>query len=160
MRRVAVWAMMAAIVAPVPAAAAPEQRKPPYYGSLAPARARMRTGPGRTFPASWLYVRAGLPVRVIDTFKEWRKVEDPSGTQGWMLGNMVSNTRTAVVQGTEPAEMRDRPGGPRIAYRAQPGVVGRVSQCGNGWCHFDVHGQAGFVQTDRLWGVEPSEVLP
>lgn len=160
MRRVAVWAMMAAVVAPLPAEAAPDERKPPYYASLSPARARMRTGPGRTFPASWLYVRAGLPVRVVDTFKEWRKVEDPSGTQGWMLGNMVSATRTAIIQGSEAAEMRDRPGGPRIVYRAQPGVVGRITQCGNGWCHFDVHGQAGFVQTDRLWGVEPSEVLP
>ncbi|KAK0340295.1 hypothetical protein LTR94_031119, partial [Friedmanniomyces endolithicus] len=91
---------------------------------------------------------------------EWRKIEDPGGTQGWMLGTMISNNRAAIVQGGDPAEMRDRPGGPHILFRAQPGVVGRVSQCGNGWCRFDVKGQAGFIQVDRLWGVEPEEVLP
>ncbi|WP_375250183.1 SH3 domain-containing protein [Sphingomonas sp.] len=159
MRRVMV-AILAMLVAVPPAAAATEEKKPPYYASLAPARARMRTGPGRTFPASWLYVRADLPVRVVATFKEWRKVEDPSGTQGWMLGNLISNRRTAIVQGGSPAEMRDRPGGPHIAYRAEPGVIGRLSACANGWCRFDVQGRTGFIQTDRLWGVDAGETLP
>lgn len=146
--------------AAVPADAAPDLRKPPYFASIGPARARMRTGPGRTFPSSWVYVRADLPVRVVDVFKEWRRVEDPAGTQGWMLGTLVSRTRTAIVQGSAPIELRDRPGGPTILWRARPGVVGRISRCANGWCRFDVKGQAGFVQTDRLWGVSPMEELP
>lgn len=154
-----VAACAAAIVA-TPAEGASEQKKPPYLGSIAASRARMRTGPGRNFPANWIYVRADLPVRVLDVFKEWRRVEDPDGTQGWMLGTLVSHIRTAIVTGGEPAELRDRPGGPHVLWRAQPGVVGRLSQCGNGWCRFDVHGQAGFVQTERLWGVAPGEVLP
>lgn len=161
MRRTMAGAMLAALSLAVPAEAAPEQKAPPYFASISPARARMRTGPGRTFPASWLYVRADLPVRVLAAFKEWRKVEDPDGTQGWMLATLISGTRTAVVNGTEPAEMRDRPGGPRILFRAQPGVVGRLSQCGNGWCRVEVKGHgAGFMQTDRLWGIDPSEMLP
>ncbi|WP_373368987.1 SH3 domain-containing protein [Sphingomonas citri] len=160
-RRAAMAAVMVAAMACGAAAdAAPDLREPPYFASLSPSRARMRTGPGRTFPSSWVYVRADLPVRVVAVFKEWRKVEDPGGTQGWMLGTLVSHIRTAIVTGGEPAELRDRPGGPHVLWRAQPGVVGRLSQCGNGWCRFDVHGQAGFVQTERLWGVAPGEVLP
>ncbi|WP_375270202.1 SH3 domain-containing protein [Sphingomonas sp.] len=120
----------------------------------------MRSGPGRTYPATWLYVRADLPVRVVDTFKEWRKVEDPSGTQGWFLGTLVSSTRTAIVQGDVPAPMHERAGGGKLLWRAAPGVVGRLSQCQSGWCRFDVHGQAGWVETSRLWGVEQGEVLP
>jgi SH3-like domain-containing protein len=148
------------MLAASPAAAASEAKKPPYTGSIAASRARMRTGPGRNFPASWIYTRADLPVRVLEAFKEWRRVEDPDGTQGWMLNALLSGTRTAIVRGTEPAELRDRPGGPTIVWRAQPGVVGRVTRCGNGWCRFDVKGQAGFIQIDRIWGVEMSERLP
>lgn len=158
--RAAIAAMAMALVATGAADAAEPAKKPPYFASIAAARARMRTGPGRTFPASWLYVRADLPVRVIDTFKEWRKVEDPDGTQGWMLGNLISTTRTAMVQPGEPAELRDRPIGTRVLFRAQPGVVGRVSQCGSGWCRIDVRGQTGFVEARSLWGVEPNETLP
>jgi SH3-like domain-containing protein len=39
-------------------------------------------------------------------------------------------------------------------------VVGRISQCANGWCRFDVKGQVGFVELGQLWGVSPTEVLP
>lgn len=121
----------------------------------------MRTGPARTYPASWLYQRADLPVRVVAVFKEWRKVEDPDGTQGWMLGNLVSATRTAIVHGTQPAAMLDRPApGAKLLWHVAPGVVGRISHCSGGWCRLDVKGQAGFIEIGALWGVEGGETLP
>lgn len=144
-----------------PAAAAIAGKQPPYYASIAPAQARMRTGPARTYPVSWLYQRADLPVRVVAVFKEWRKVADPDGTEGWIQGNLISQRRTAIVHGGEPAAMFDRPStSARLMWRAAPGVVGRLSQCGNGWCRFDVKGQAGYVQVGALWGVDAVEALP
>lgn len=134
-------------------------KKPPYWASISAKQARMRTGPGRTYPASWLYVRPELPVHVLAAYKEWRRVEDPAGEQGWMLANLLSETRTAFVR--EEVELRASPApSARIAWRALPGVVGRLSDCANGWCRFDVHGQAGYVEQGRLWGAETGETLP
>ena len=141
-------------------APAQTKRKTPYFASISAGKARMRTGPGRTYPASWLYVRADLPVKVIDIYKEWRKIEDPGGTQGWMLGNLLSDSRTAIVRDAT-AELRDRPdAAARVLWRAQPGVVGRVSRCASGWCRLDVRGQAGFVEAAQLWGIGVQETLP
>ncbi len=143
------------------AADAPGKRALPYYASIGAGQARMRTGPARSYPASWLYRRVDLPVKVVAVFKEWRRVQDPDGTEGWMLAALLRDTRTAIVRGTEPAPMYARPSdGASIAWRAAPGVVGRLSACGGGWCRFDVKGQAGYVTVDRLWGVEPGERLP
>ena len=109
----------------VPAMALPE-KKPPFFGSLTAARVRMRAGPGRNYPATWVYRRPDLPVHVIDVFHEksgaaWRKVEDPEGTQGWIQSNLVSERRTAMVMGGV-LELRDRPGfGGRVQWRAAPG---------------------------------------
>jgi SH3-like domain-containing protein len=154
-------AVFAALVAGDGAAQAGKDKpKPPYFASIGAGKARMRSGPGRSYPATWLYVRRDLPVRVVDVFKEWRKVEDPAGEQGWMLGTLVSSTRTAIVQGAV-TELREQPAfGARVLWRAEPGVVGRISQCARGWCRFDVAGQAGFVEASRLWGVQPEESLP
>lgn len=136
-------------------------RKTPYWASIGASRARMRTGPARNYPASWLYQRADLPVRVVAVFKEWRRVEDPDGTSGWMQGTLLRDTRTAIVRGSQPIEMREGPNmGAKLLWRAAPGVVGRISACGDGWCRFDVKGQAGFVQIAGLWGVETAEVVP
>jgi SH3-like domain-containing protein len=155
-------AIGAAAMAAVPVTAAPAGKRTPYYGSIAAAKARMRTGPGRTYPAIWLYQRADLPVKVLDTYDHgnWVKVEDPGGTQGWMLGALVRETRTGFVMGT-PVEMLDQPqAGARVRWRAAAGVVGRLSKCTAGWCYFDVHGQGGYVEAIHLWGVEPDETLP
>jgi SH3-like domain-containing protein len=136
------------------------QRKPPYFASIASGKARMRTGPGRNYPASWLYQREDLPIRVIDTYGEWRKIEDPDGTQGWMQVNMLSDTRTAMVMG-RVTEMRAAPEfNARVNWRAAPGVVGRVSKCSHGWCWFDVRGRGGYVEQSHIWGVDPNEVIP
>ena len=141
--------------------AAEEKKAVPYYATIAAGRARMRTGPARTYPASWLYQRAGLPVRVIAVFKEWRKIEDPDGTQGWMQANLLSQQRGAIVSASVPIEMREKPNAAaKLMWRAAPGVVGRVSDCGGGWCRLDVKGQAAFVETGGLWGVAPEENLP
>ena len=154
-------AAAAAISSAAPAAAQTAKQAPPYWRSIGPGRALTRTGPARTYPASWVYQRRDLPVRVVAVFKEWRKVQDPDGAEGWMLVNLLRSTRTAVVRGTQPAEMRERPeAGAPLAWRAAPGVVGRIDHCGNGWCRLDVEGKAGFVEVGDLWGVEPTEVLP
>lgn len=166
MKRVGGWLAVAAVVSiAAPSVAALVERKPPYYGSLAPSKARMRTGPGRNYPATWLYVRAGLPVKVLENFKEkgggalWYRVEDPGGTQGWMQSTLVSERRTAMVMG-DIAELRERPDfGAKVYWRAAPGVVGRISKCTGGWCYLDVSGRGGFVEISHLWGVEATETI-
>jgi SH3-like domain-containing protein len=135
------------------------QRKPPYFASIAADKARMRTGPGRNYPASWLYQRKDLPIRVVDIFGEWRKVEDPGGTQGWMQVTLLSDTRTAMVMGGV-TELRAQPRlDGRVSWRAAPGVVGRISRCAANWCWFDVRGRSGYVEQSHLWGTAPGEVL-
>lgn len=142
-------------------APAQTKRAVPYWASIGATQARMRTGPARTYPATWLYRRADLPVRVVQVYQQWRKVRDPDGAEGWMQANLLRDTRTAMVRGETPIAMREAPApDARLQWRAAPGVVGRLSQCVNGWCRFDVKGQAGYVETAGLWGVDPDETLP
>ncbi|VXC99755.1 SH3 domain-containing protein [Sphingomonas sp. AX6] len=140
-------------------AADAQRRKPPYYASVSASEARMRTGPGKNYPVSWEYRRADLPIKVVDIYKDWRKVEDPGGTQGWMQVGLLADRRTAIVVG-QAIEMRASASpGARINWRAAPGVVGRISDCDRGWCRYEVGRRSGYVQQARLWGVDPGERL-
>lgn len=156
----AALAVLAGFMASAPALAASDIRTPPYWASIAAGQALMRTGPGRNYPAMWLYRRADLPVRVIETYPSWRKVIDPDGAEGWMLVNLLSDQRTAIVHGGGPRPLRAEPDpDARILYMAGEGVVGRVSECRAGWCRFDAHGQSGYARTGDLWGVDPEETV-
>ncbi|MES2442597.1 MAG: SH3 domain-containing protein [Pseudomonadota bacterium] len=160
-----IWSWLIAVVVALGLTAfaadeAQAQRKPPYFASIAAGKARMRTGPGRNYPASWLYQREDLPIKVIDTYGEWRKIEDPDGTQGWMQVNLLSDTRTAMIIG-RVVEMREAPRfSALVNWRAAPGVVGRISRCAHGWCWFDVRGRGGYVEQSHIWGVDPNESVP
>lgn len=155
---VRVWILvLCGLALAIPEDAPAQTRETPYWASISAGQARMRTGPGRNFPISWLYQRAGLPVRVVEVYENWRKVEDPDGTQGWMLVNLLSADRTAMIVGDiRPLREAPQPGA-RIRYRAEPGVVGRIRSCRRGWCEFDVRGRSGFVEADHLYGVDDDE---
>jgi SH3-like domain-containing protein len=136
------------------------QRQPPYWASIGAGRALMRVGPGQNYPGAWLYIRPDLPIRVIGVLGDWRRVEDPDGTQGWMLVRLLSDRRTAIVRGQGLAPMYETQSeASPVHFRAQPGVVGRISQCANGWCLFDVGGRRGYIRIDSVWGVDPSEAI-
>ena len=107
----------------------------------------MRTGPGSNYPGIWLYKRRDLPIRVVKIYPNWRMIEDPDGTQGWMLVTLLSDRRTAIVK---PGEPRDDPrrspeANAPVRYRAEPGVVGRIEKCDGSWCHIEVGKREGYI---------------
>ena len=129
-------------------------KKTPYWASIDEAEARMRTGPSTEFPVKWVYKRQYLPVKVVAVHEVWRKIEDPDGDQGWMHVRLLSPNRTGLVTGSVAA-LRDAPEATaRIAWRVEPGVVGRIEECQKGWCRLDVYGRTGYIEAERLWGDE------
>lgn len=135
-----------------PAAAQSDPVKLPYWASISVDEARMRKGPSPDVPVIWEYRRKDLPVKVVARHETWRKIEDPDGTQGWMAARLLSRARTAIVTGDiRPLRDAANPSA-AIAYRAEPGVVGRITDCADGWCRFDVKGRKGWIQTDHIWG--------
>jgi SH3-like domain-containing protein len=153
--------MVLAIVAAgvlAPSAQAQEARKPPYWASIAASKAMMRTGPGKAYPSTWIYSRADLPIRVIEVYPNWRKIQDPAGTTGWMLVTLLSDTRTALVTATKPQPLYEKPDeATKVRYFVEPGVVGRLSKCSEKWCEFNVKGKQGYIRTEAVWGVDPGE---
>jgi SH3-like domain-containing protein len=158
-RRVVLAAALALGLA-VGSAQAQDERPIPYWASISAGKALMRTGPGRNYPATWLYLRADLPIRVVETYPNWRKVQDPGGATGWMLQRLLSDTRTALVTGKEPRPLRlDPREDSRVRYLAEPGVVGRLSKCADGWCLLDVGGRQGYIRAEHFWGLDPGGTL-
>jgi SH3-like domain-containing protein len=139
-------------------AEAQRTRETPYWASIASGKAMMRTGPGQTFPATWLYQRADLPIKVLEVYQNWRKIQDPDGTVGWMMVSLLSDTRTAIVRGEAPQPLHEEADARSpVRFRAEPGVVGRISRCSDGWCHLDVRGRGGYIRADHIWGINRGE---
>lgn len=155
MRSIVAALLLLSVASPASA----QERAVPYWASIASGQAMMRTGPERTYPGIWLYQRRDLPVQVVQVHKAWRRVRERDGTTGWMLASLLSARRTAVVTGRLRA-IRERPEpGAALMWQAEPGVIGRIDQCGGGWCRIDAAGHVGFIETGHLWGVGRNEAV-
>jgi SH3-like domain-containing protein len=144
--------IFAAAGVPVGPAAA-QGREVPYWATLRAEEVNMRVGPSEAYPIEWVYHRQGLPVKVVRVMQGWRLVEDPDGERGWIVARLLDPDRGAIVIGEGPAEMRAAPeAGAPVRWRAEPGVVGELGKCDDGWCELDVGGREGWIRAERLWG--------
>ena len=123
-------------------------------------QAMTRAGPGKNYPGVWLYQRRDLPIRVVRKYENWRMIEDPGGTRGWMLVSLLSDRRTAVVKPGDPRPIHaSADSSSRVRYNAEQGVVGRIEKCRSGWCHITIGKREGYIRSSDIWGVSDGEVV-
>ena len=132
-----------------------QKREVPYWATLRANEINMRVGPSADYRIDWVYRRKGLPVKVVRVMEGWRLIEDPDGTRGWVVSRLLSPERGALVMGTKPVAMReDAVASSQLKWRLEPGVVGTLGKCDEGWCSFAVGEHKGYVRQSQLWGAQ------
>lgn len=161
MGRIALIAL--ALILAVPAAGAqtagPSGLPLPRFVSLAEEEVNARTGPGREYPIKWIYTRRDLPVRIVEEFDVWRKVQDQEGDEGWMHAQLLTSKRNVVIVGTIRELHRSASPSSRVVLRAEPGVIAGLLDCTRDWCLVEVAGERGWIERGGIWGVLESEML-
>ncbi|MFC4626426.1 SH3 domain-containing protein [Daeguia caeni] len=138
----------------------------PRFVSLKPARVNLRIGPGRDYAVSWLFMKAGLPVEIIQEYDNWRRIRDADGTEGWVYQSLLSSKRTAITAPWRKDEKdflvvmrREANDDSRLVAEIEPGVIGNVQKCNGQWCRLEVQGRRGWIKQSELWGVYPDEII-
>ena len=139
----------------------------PRYVSLKSDHVNVRAGPTKDNDVAWVYTKAGLPVEITAEFDIWRKIRDFDGTEGWVQQNLLSGSRTGLVQPWKKdadvsllASAADT-----AAVRAYLGSGYRVDirRCDGNWCQVDAPAKgttySGYVRQSDLWGVYQGETF-
>lgn len=127
----------------------------PRWVSLKRGEVYGRKGPGKDYPAVWIYRARGLPVQIVAETQEWRRICDPYGGATWVNRSMVDGRRTALAFGSDPTPLLDAPAGTKTKAIMVAQSVGQLSRCAGDWCRLKVEGAEGWVPAARLWGVAP-----
>ncbi|MBB3235371.1 SH3 domain-containing protein [Phyllobacterium endophyticum] len=136
----------------------------PRFVSLKPGRVNLRVGPGRDYAVTWLFLKSGLPVEIVQEYDNWRRIRDSEGTEGWVYQSLLSGKRTAM---TAPWQ-RDKNGAMLNVYRSpddtasvvakvQPGVLGSLKTCNGSYCRVVFSGASGWIRQSDIWGAYPDE---
>lgn len=130
----------------------------PRFASLAAPEVNVRTGPSTDHPVRWVYSRLKLPVRIVEEYDVWRRIEDPDGETGWTHSSLLSQRRTVLIKGPGIQEMRRSAAvDGRVVARVEPGVIGELVDCDADWCRIEVADERGWLPRDVLWGVSDAD---
>lgn len=135
----------------------------PRFVSLKAEKVNVRRGPSSEHPVAWVFQRKGMPVEIVAEFENWRRIRDSEGEEGWILQNMLSGKRTAMVapwrqKQTMPIYSSPATSSGMVA-RLGAGVVSEVENCTGQWCQVAAGGYEGWIQQSMLWGVYPGETI-
>ncbi|WP_417687313.1 SH3 domain-containing protein [Roseibium sp.] len=135
----------------------------PRFVSLKSDRVNVRIGPSRDHDIGWTFVKAGLPVEIIQEFDNWRRIRDWEGKEGWVFHSLLSGRRTALVtpwdeNARTPLRARSKSDGQLVA-ELEANVLTNVTECAGGWCRVNGDGYDGWVDQTRLFGVYPDELI-
>jgi SH3-like domain-containing protein len=146
-----------------PAAAAPEGDGLPLprFVSLRSNEVNLRTGPGTQYPVNWIYRRQMMPIEVIAEYRNWRKIRDWQGDEGWVHKNMLSSRRSIIVIGP-PRDLLGEPApSSPVTVRAEAGVIGHLLACPKGpYCRVRIASHEGWLDRMAFWGAYPGEIVP
>lgn len=146
---------------PTPPGIGPVTKLPlPRYVSLRSNRIHARRGPGLDYRKDWVFRRAGLPVRVIEEYGDWRRIVDSDDAGGWVYHSLLAGRRTALITAPTATLHRDPDAATPAVAQAEQGVVAALRDCRPGWCLVDIDGHRGWIARAQIWGVDPDEVWP
>jgi len=125
----------------------------PNFLSVRAEGANGRRGPGMEHRIDWIYQRAGLPLMVTGESGPWRRVRDPDGAETWMHMQNLEARHTGYVRAAAELRHQPRPSS-GVKARLEPGVIGALTGCENGFARLAVRGRVGWVDAAAIWGAE------
>jgi SH3-like domain-containing protein len=134
----------------------------PRFVTLKSGKVNVRRGPSSEYPVAWVYQRKGYPVEITAEFENWRRVRDVDGQEGWILMQMLSGKRFAVVvpgKAAHAALYNSKAGDAAIVAKLSGGVLSSIEECDGQWCGFTSGDYEGYILQTQLWGIYPGEVI-
>ncbi len=135
----------------------------PRFVSLKNEKVNVRKGPSSDHAVAWVYQAKGLPVEITAEFETWRRVRDAEGAEGWILQNMLTGKRTALISPGNKGKFVNMMNEPSIysgaVAKLAAGVMGEIKSCDGTWCRVLASGYDGYVDQNLIWGAYPGEAV-
>ena len=132
----------------------------PRYVSLKSNDANIRVGPSMNYPIELKYIIENYPLKVLEEYEEWRKVEDFKKNIGWIHKSLISGTRTGIILSNKNKNIK-------ILNTLNGNVIGEIGEgnivnlekCKIDWCLVSAGNFQGWMNKKYIWGVEQNEII-
>ena len=132
----------------------------PRFVSLKSDDANIRVGPSKNYPIEIKYIKKNYPLKVLDEYEEWRKIEDFNRNIGWIHKSLISGIRTGIVLSNDNKNIS-------ILNTLDGNVIGEIGngnivfleKCKIDWCLVSLGDFEGWMDKNYIWGVKEKEII-
>ena len=132
----------------------------PRYISLKSDDANIRVGPSKNYPIEIKYIKKNYPLKVLEEYEEWRKVEDFKKNIGWIHKSLISGTRTGIVLSNDDKTIK-------LLNTLDGNVIGEIGngnivfleKCKINWCLVSFGDYRGWIDKKNIWGIKEKEII-
>ena len=132
----------------------------PRYVSLKSNDSNIRVGPSMNYPIEIKYILKNYPLKVLEEYEEWRKVEDFEKNIGWIHKSLISGNRTGIVlsKDNKNIELLNTLDGNVVGEIGKGNIV-NLEKCKIDWCLISVGNFKGWINKKYIWGVKKNEKI-
>ena len=131
----------------------------PRYVSLKSNDANIRVGPSKNYPIVIKYIKKNYPLKIIEEYQEWRKVEDFKKNIGWIHKSLISGNRTGLIlTSNNNIELLNTLGG-KVVGKIGHGNIVKIEKCKIDWCFIEINSFKGWINKKYIWGVKVKEII-
>ena len=123
-----------------------------YFLTLRNSTTNLRQGPSFDYPIKIFYKKKYLPVLILDTSDNFRKIKDHENNSGWIHISQLSKKKAALTVKDDLLMLQK----PNIYSKPlaiiEKGRLCLIIKCKNNWCKIKVNKFTGWIKKEDLWG--------
>ena len=132
----------------------------PRYVSLKSNDANIRVGPSKNYPIVIKYIRKNYPLKILEEYDDWRKIEDFTKNNGWIHKSLISGKRTGIIVSNNDDKIKifNTIKGKIIGNIGKGNIVS-INKCKIDWCLISFNKFKGWIYKKNIWGVKDKEII-
>ena len=132
----------------------------PRYVSLKSNNSNLRVGPSKNYPIAIKYIVSNFPLKIIEEYEDWRRVEDLEKNNGWIHKSLIKGERYGIVVSSDNSKVKlfNVVNG-KIVGEINAGALVYISKCKINWCLINIKNHKGWLRKDNIWGVKKEEIF-
>jgi len=123
-----------------------------YFLTLKYNKVKVRQGPSFKYPVKFIYKKKYLPVKIIDSKDNFKKIIDLKKNNGWIHVSQLTKKKSAInISNLSIAFNKPNIYSQPLA-RLEKGKMVIIKKCRDEWCKILVQNNQFWIQKKFLWG--------
>ena len=123
-----------------------------YFLTLRNNTANLRQGPSFDYPVKIFYKKKYLPVLVVDSSYNFRKIKDHENNTGWIHLSQLSKKKAALTNADQVVIFKKSTIFSKPLVVLEKGRLCLILKCNDEWCKIKTDKYSGWIKKQNLWG--------